>query len=306
MNKLLPILIFCCFIKELKSQTWCPSGATWHYRVLDTRPLQGQDGTLEMKFTNTVVVNGITCKQIIGTFYGYVYWNPSPTGTVTMSNFRTIITYESNRVVYVYNANYQTFDTLANFNAAPGDSWFYPGVSQSCSALQIPRYKYTVYDTGHVVINGQSLKTLNFISNYQNGYVEKLGGVSGFLFSNQVCVMDGESYNGRFSCYSDANFPVFMKPGVSNCFYNTVGLDSPTLDAQSFKIFPNPNSGFFELVIPEPAQLKIFNALGEMVMETNYTKAGQFSQDLASLPDGLYYLLLKTSKKTLETKLVKN
>lgn len=273
-----------------RAQSWCPPGATWYYRDINTNPDTWKDGTLELKFTHTVTINNVVCKEIKGTFYGAS--NHQDPSYYEVPDYVTYRTYENNNVVYIFNVSSQQFDTIANFNAHIADSWFYALNSSFCTDINVPRNRLTVYDTGHVVINTVSLKKL-VVSPLnvtpQNVIIEKIGGMPGFLFIMQDCSLDGSTM-GNFSCYTDDNFLTYKKAGITDCNFNTVSIMENVLSNQYIKLYPNPNSGNFKLDLQNGSQITIYNALGSEVYTNTFTSPGTYDIAMASASPGIYYL----------------
>ncbi len=68
-----------------------------------------------------------------------------------------------------------------------------------------------------------------------------------------------------------------------------------------FKIYPNPTSSIVNIVTNEKIEIiQIFNSIGELVQEEN---SNNFS--VASLPNGIYFIHLKTSEGVITQRLVK-
>ncbi len=84
---------------------------------------------------------------------------------------------------------------------------------------------------------------------------------------------------------------------------NTVNIES--VDAH---IFPNPADDQINVVIPlnGPAQMRIFDALGRLVVERNLQLNGNnFVQPVSNLDKGIYTLQILTSDKIAEEKFLK-
>lgn len=285
------LLLFAFFLTIVtQAQNWCPPGATWFYRNFNTNQATYFDGSLQLSYTGTATVNNITCKLITGTFYGRSQWLDPNTYTVT--NYVTYRTYENNNVVYLFNVFSQGFDTIANFSAHIGDSWSYALYNSFCSDQQIPRSKVTVHDTGHVTINGTSLRSLTITpssATTQSVIVERIGCMPGFLFMKQDCDQDGATL-GDFSCYSDSTFPVYMKPGLIKCNFNTVGIQEQTLSGGYVSLYPNPNNGVFKLETTQPCSVEIYNHLGAIVFRNTADSDAKMELDLSEQASGIYYL----------------
>jgi hypothetical protein len=291
MKKLLLLSLISLFFITAQAQNWCPPGATWYYRNLNTNPATYFDGSLEPSYTSTITINGIVCKELTGTYYGRSQYLDDP-NSYTVTNYVTYRTYEANKVAYLYNVFDQKFDTIADFNAHIGDSWSYALYNSFCTDQNIPKNKVTVYDTGHVVINGFTLKKLVVsppADTIQNVFIERIGGMPGFLFMQQDCALDGSTL-GNFSCYSDEDFVTYKKPGIVNCNFNTVSIQEQTLAGGYIKLYPNPNNGTFKVEVTQPCAMEIFNNLGASVYKSVSKNSGITDVDISTLPAGVYYL----------------
>jgi hypothetical protein len=238
-----------------------------------------EDGYLELKYIQTVSVNGVTCKKLVGQAYGTMGWQGSQ--PLTMGS-PTIITYESNGVIS-YQTGPQRFDTIANFNANIGDGWYVPDWDSTnfiCS-----RKKVVVNTTSTVMINGQSLKKL---TTSDGDIIEKIGPLNGFIHGYYYCCLDCWAYLGDFRCYRDSGFAVYSKPGTSDC--NFVSVKENSSDLKKIRLFPNPNKGQFTLTTDDPVQVLIFDQLGSLVYETKIENAGEYTFDLRDMTPGLYIL----------------
>jgi hypothetical protein len=294
--KILFVLMFGLMLYFVRAQTWCAPGAEWHYRALTTWPsINYQDGYIRVASVGTVTALGQTCQNLSATFYGIRFSVNSP--SVVVNNYFTLITYENNKVYYAYNTSTNSFDTLVNFNAQPGDKWTLYREGTNCS---MPRSIIVVSDTGHIVINGQNLRTIN------NYYIEKIGSIGSMIPFNN-CNVDGEGM-GTFVCYSDNNFPLYKKPGYTlPCDFTTVGRDEFTLEGIELKMFPNPGTELVKIEFSgendtEHFQVQIVDLLGKRVLEINAAE----EINISSLKVGLYTLNIISEGRVLaRRKLVK-
>lgn len=306
MKKLLYFIFILFFAFNFKAQMWCPPGATWHYRVY-ANMYPYYDGHLKLTVTNTVLINSIVCNNMVGTYIGKIM-SPSAS-TSTLNNYVNINTYESNKVVYIYNTDSLNFDTIANFNANIGDKWLgikYP--AGTCIANYV-RPILTVVDTGHVMINNIFLKKIKVSSQASPTYsftmIEKISGLSGFLFPYSHCIIDGPIF-GNFVCYSDNNFPLY-NPSSSICDYipTGVGINENSLSNSLLKLYPNPTNGNFNVELDKPCKLKIYNALGSLVYENEFIAAGNFQIDISDLLNGIYTIKAENEQGSSYSKLIK-
>ncbi|MBL7889920.1 MAG: hypothetical protein JNL24_10220 [Bacteroidia bacterium] len=170
MKKSTLILFFFCFCTSY-AQTWCPAGATWHYGYATWDPWSGGDiGYLKYEYVGDTIINTINAKRI----NKYVKTN-------YMESFYT---YADSNKVYIYHNN--TFFTLYDFSAQPGDTLTVPGKMDSwySSWCTDSLGKIIVDSIGTTIINGESLRYL-YVSptatsqwGYNAKIIEKIGPVS--------------------------------------------------------------------------------------------------------------------------------
>ncbi len=291
MKKAICSLIILLFSILTQAQNWCAPGAEWHFRAHTTWPsIKYQDGYIRVASEGTVIALGQTCDSLTATFYGVRFSMLSP--SVVINNYFSLVTYESNHVVYAYNTSTNSFDTLFNFNAAIGDEWLNYREGTNCF---MPRSKFIVTDTGHVIINGQNLKTLN------NGIVERIGSLGSMIPYND-CWVDASDM-GFLVCYSDNNFPLYKKPGYNlPCNFTTVGKDEFTLEGLELNVFPNPASDNIKIEFSgenalEQFYVQVYDLLGKEVLSGTTYSGG--SLNLLDVKSGLYTLNLVSDGQVL-------
>ncbi|MDI1355909.1 MAG: T9SS type A sorting domain-containing protein [bacterium] len=316
MKKLFIVWFIIFHFIESKSQTWCPPGATWHYyKYYSFLGVVYRDGVIELKYTDTVSVNGILCKVVKGTYYGASAGLAPASPTIVINNYVVLKTYELNKVIRVYSDARGNFDTLANFYARIGDSWLFSGdFGTNCSAMQ--RRKLTVMDSVFVVLNGQTLRKLTLKVNNDTSQkyvmIEKIGGVqckffsgSSFLYAEDFCAAkDDPGLGGDFLCYEDNQFPIYKLSPGTNCNYNGVGISKYSLSSP-VNPYPNPSNGLFTFLIAEPAELRVMDTGGREVLRVLAMGNEKQILDLRSLSDGLYIVKVTTSSGCNYSKLVK-
>ncbi len=310
MKKILFILFVTIFGLQINAQMWCPPGATWHYRVY-ANMYPYYDGHLKLTVTNTVLINSIVCNNMVGTYIGKTMWPTSP--TTTLNNYVDINTYESNKVVYIYNTDSFNFDTIANFNANIGDKWLGIKYPNSTCLPPLPNYvrsTLTVFDTGHVMINNIFLRKIKVSTQTSPSYsltmIEKIAGLSGFLFPYNHCIIDGPIF-GNFVCYSDNNFPLY-NPSSSICDYVPagVGINKNSISNSLLKLYPNPNNGNFTIELDKPYKVSIYNTLGDLVYDHEFSEAGNFQINLSDLAKGILTAKVENEQGHSYYKIIKN
>lgn len=83
-----------------------------------------------------------------------------------------------------------------------------------------------------------------------------------------------------------------------------------TIDLQTiahFEVYPNPSQGMVfishQLTNDTPLSLTVYSTLGQVLLEKKITNKDQTSLNLQTLPNGAYYLSLKTNRTTVTKKL---
>lgn len=296
------ILFTFLFLSKLQlAQTWCPSGANWHYKDFYPHWTAYRMGITELKFTNTITINNTTCCQISKTFTG-VIGDPNQS-IITFTYSAPIYTYEGNHVYYVYNSDKNNFDTLCNFNANIGDKWLIP-YTEACNSQP----SLIVVDTGHIFINSHFLKKI--VVNYKNSYfdtiIEKIGGFNHYFGSHYQCTADLPTVPD-FICYQDNNFALFKKSNVYSCYYD-VGIIEYK-HQEFFTLFPNPANNQIiiqlgeKILIDNETNIKIINLLGQQMLTRKLTDI-KTELDVSDLAQGAYVIQIKNKFTSYKSKLI--
>lgn len=272
--------------KAQESGTWCPPGAVWHYTVVNEL---GFSFCLKLIYNGDEMVNDILCKRI-----SRESCIDSKNATSKGSDWYT---YEEHGVVFFFDPEEQTFDTLYNFNACIGDQW---GASFWGTAVNI-----TVLDTSSVKINEFTLKQLRLYyycgwGGFQEEIIvcERIGNMQGHLFSILgECIWDTEEATGVLRCYQDDEFPLYNTGIAPYCDYVSINETEPY---SQLSIFPNPANGE-EITITFPKQVSreteitISDMLGKTVKTIVLGQNGG-KISVAGLSAGVYLLSAKNGK----------
>jgi hypothetical protein len=175
----------------------------------------------------------------------------------------------------------------------------------------------TVIDTGHTVINSQLLKWLyvkindNPIGGYSfDTIIENLGYTKRFFYYYDYCTLyEGPEYYS-LRCYSDNTFGYYNSSSLMCDF--TISIDDIP-NSFDFHLYPNPIKSSlltidFEQSKLENVLLQIQNMLGQTVYsETIKNSIGKQTKtiDVASLPNGAYFIQLKNEHKIHSAKFIK-
>ncbi|HYG50991.1 MAG TPA: hypothetical protein VD905_08805, partial [Flavobacteriales bacterium] len=167
------------------SQTWAPSGATWHYRA--------DGGYYVFTYSGDTVLSFVNCKVIEKRF---IFDNSWGTGIDTLTNYEYM--YADTDRVYIYRFN--AFQVLYDFSAVVGDTLTVPGTNHytGCDSTGLVR----VDTTGTMVINGQ---TLRFYSVHHIG-------TTGWGWNTRIVEKVGPIYN-----YSVAATAYFLPVKMDYC-----------------------------------------------------------------------------------------
>jgi hypothetical protein len=136
--------------------------------------------------------------------------------------------------------------------------------------------------------------------------IEKIAGLSGFLFPYNHCIIDGPIF-GNFVCYSDNNFPLY-NPSSSICDYvpTGVGINENSFSNSPLKLYPNPNNGNFNIELDRPSKVSIYNTLGDLVYDHEFSEAGNFQINLSDLAKGILTAKVENEQGHSYYKIIKN
>ena len=83
------------------------------------------------------------------------------------------------------------------------------------------------------------------------------------------------------------------------------GIEQTTLSGNEFKLYPNPNSGEFFVEVSQSTEFKVFNSLGQIVIEKLLTE-GKNEINFSSVAKGVYFVQLKTENKIKTIKIIRD
>jgi hypothetical protein len=86
---------------------------------------------------------------------------------------------------------------------------------------------------------------------------------------------------------------------VSPC----LGLKETSLSENNLQILPNPNKGIFTLLITQNGQVKITNAIGQLILNENKS-AGEHTINLSEYAKGIYTIQIESAEGTSSKKMV--
>lgn len=289
------------------SQSWCPTGATWHHDWVTIAPMTGY---VKMEYTNDTTILSISCKKLQKTLYGYNFSSQQFFSQYIGSEF----TYEAGNVIYVFDTTDVDFDTLVNLNALIGSSWTMP--QRSVASFCENQSSVTVLDTGSRVVNGQSLKWI-YVNNvfdpnnanisYTDTIYEKIGSTQWYFLPFPFCEESVDLDNGgKLRCYVDDFFPMYNQT-TNGCDY-TVGINESDIvnELSPLSVFPNPANeyiNFQPLNSNVNYHFSVFNSVGQIVETGNFNNS--FSLNTLNWQTGVYYILFTDRDRRWNKKIVK-
>jgi hypothetical protein len=196
-------------------------------------------------------------------------------------------------VVLQWSISTLQWDTLYWFSASPGDQWTPPWTQTGEPCAQDVRW--VVADTGTLVIEGVTLRTLNvwrFMGSDTLGgmhalelFIERIGTAEGYFAPFPHCGAIIECFC-TFSCYTD-NTVNYVRPNGACGLGLSVHENGAAPDP--WTVFPNP--GYDRLTILHssyqgPVMLEFFDPRGDLVLAKQVTREGTI--DVLPLANGLY------------------
>ena len=266
MKKILVIIILAFALPVVSlCQNWAPIGAKWYYDVVE--PLSQYYSFVKYEVISDTMILGHNCRAISATG-----GDPGAYPLIGISN--TAYTYDENGKIYVYDPSNNDFSLVYDFSSLPDESWVVNW--DTCS------YTRVISDTGHVNVNGYTLKTLSVGNSV---IYERIGGISFTLFhtfGEIYCTPQPTDlpFVYQFRCYEDNIIGLFNNT-IYPCDYIYTGIEDYKL-GKKISIYPNPVKSEITVSGYSPAYLKLCDAVGQTVAESisNKLYVGNLSQGL--------------------------
>lgn len=80
-------------------------------------------------------------------------------------------------------------------------------------------------------------------------------------------------------------------------------------NSHSLKLYPNPTKSIIEFILSVPnadLKIKLYNRLGQIVLEDKKANSNKFTLDVSNYPNGLYYVEVESKEGISRAKFVKN
>lgn len=162
--------------------------------------------------------------------------------------------------------------------------------------------------------------------------IDAITGATRSSHSTRECTWDGTDFNGTLLV--DGNYFVWMEltdkngtgnfssfqftkgeeldlqmpgsvPSFSSIVISWVPVDPTSVSEidseKEISIYPNPGKGIFTIDIEETVEIEVLNSTGKVVQESNSKTI-----DIGNQPNGVYFIVIKTSSGIVRNKVIKN
>ena len=289
MRKIFCFLYFLFVYAKGYSQNWAPTGSIWHYGILESFFSQDQ-GYLKVESIGDTLIQGNQCKILHKTRFNAFTHALSDEGDDYM--------YSQNNMVYHFMND--TFYTLYNFNAMPGDTWTvavpYPSPWNSQDTL----VNIVVDSTSIINIQGNFFNTqyVHSVDNdwyFLNPIISSIGSMGG-MFPFIYGYMDIEI--PFFRCYEDTTF--FYQRSISFPCDTVIDSMRDLINNTKIEIYPNPASDIIYVKIPlnkfgsSKFDLKIYDTNGILILTRDFDFKNQEDMKIKinDFSNGVYEILL--------------
>lgn len=277
------IILFLIGSVKINAQYWAKDSSKWYIGIVESF-FSAAQGYTKAEVTGDTLLQGHSCKVIHKTRY---YSN----GLV--NNAADDYMYGDNGKVYHYMNN--TFYTLYNFNAMPGDTWTVavPFASPFCmSSLNLcdSLVRIIVDSVSTITIQSQMLKTLYVHSDSNDWYflnpiIENIGSVGGFF----PYIYNWFDFDIPYlRCYQDTLISYQTNFSVTAPCDSLISSIENITDANYVNVFPNPVTGKFNIKVEssQPSEIIIYDMASRKILQQNFINT--VSLNTEQLAKGLY------------------
>jgi hypothetical protein len=157
-----------------------------------------------------------------------------------------------------------------------------------------------VIEKGETIVNGEPRQQIVLEYPFGNGeeevWIEGIGSLYGIVDSGSLFLTGGST---NLLCYYEDGDLIWHNtmPGFDMCYIiNPDGIEEDETSSV-VSVFPNPSKGKVTIEGVEVAEVKVYNALGQLVKIVRETN----EIDVAGLLEGVYLLRVKDAKGTAYT-----
>lgn len=273
-NYFLSLIILLSFSVHGSCQDFAPIGAKWHY---EHRTLGRYTDYNLLKVEKDTLIKGKSCRVL------------SKSINECSNTFEYV--YSDSNIYFIYNQSSLFFDTLYNFNANTGESWW--------NGVRYIKVDSVVYQ----IINGKPLKGLYVDGQtYKGPIFEVIGSPYSFFYDNQAC----DPVNGGWlRCYEDSSFGLYNTTGVPcDTIYTSVHVFDFSMS--DVMLFPNPFTNYLSIhkIDKQPIKIEIYNIFGEVLKQQKYEDEN-ITIDFDFILPGVYFIKIYNNENYFTSKLIK-
>ena len=272
-----------------QAQSWFPTGATWHYGYMNGSFL----GYVKVEVIGDTVIDGHACKTLERTRETVETFS----GSYNTEALGTIHAFDSAGVVWLFVPTTASFDTLYDFNAAPGNTWQLAAMPEAFDAAAYAQ----VVDTGTVLIDGLSLRWMavdiwcpgSWSFAVHDTIIERIG-THTYPLPQDPCLaaVDGAE-GGGLRCYHDPE--IDYATYVSTACDLILNLDEQ-VGGSSWMVFPNPGMDMITINASGLEEVRIQDGIGRIQLARSFPQCDRTDLDLGSLPSGGYVLSVRQGR----------
>lgn len=251
-----------------------------------------------MQNAGDTLINGQPCSRIERMRFYQVMDSPVYTDSLT-----DLYTYSDSGIVWMFDPQLNDFDTLYDLNAFPGDSWQLIHLPEPASLGQ--SFSLTVLDTGHINIDGNSLRWLSVQYDFGNLWsdqifldtlIERIGSIDWYMLPYSLpngATDAGEG--GPLRCYHD-NETSYQRPSVETCDLPLGVMEH--VARPMLLIWPNPGTDCLTIRMPVGEKLQgvlVRDALGRICLHESPLVENEIVLDTERLPHGCYSIEVRST-----------
>lgn len=286
-----------CSLAPSHAQSWCPPGAEWYYRAAFC--MGGCHGYIRMWSAGDTVIQNQPCTRIERIRIYTAYYEP----TIHVDTMSDLYTYSASGLVWMFDPQLNAFDTLYDLNASPGDSWQLIHLPEP--NYFDPSFSLTVLDTGHITLDGNSLRWLSVQYDFGDLWsdqiildtlIERIGSNTYYMLPYDLPngLLDGQE-GGSFRCYSD-NTISYQSPTVETCELPLGGMEP--IPRPMILLYPNPGTDRLTVRMPIGDKMQgvlVRDALGRICFDGTAAAEKEFVLDTEGLPQGCYSIEVRST-----------
>lgn len=274
------------------AQSWCATNSTWWHAYQD---MVGTVGYTRTDYTGDTLIDGMNCQRLVSSIRAWSI----PEAYLYESSSWTRHTSGQGDVVLLQDYN-NTFDTLYNFAAVPGEHWFVPFANA---------VRYLVTDTGSTIMDGIGLRWLSVDvlmsiegsewTYVQDTLLERVGFLHQFIDPwNSLSI---EPDITQLRCYQDDELA--FSSGISPTCEHTLGIGRIDTRAITLQVFPNPVQQELRVELSHTLDrdqlgFLVLDALGRTAQAGLFTvDASGVRMDVSGITSGSYYLFLTDNER---------